>query len=362
MKKKLLFIIPYLGGGGAERVMLTLLNNLSREKYDLHLCLIKEKGNYLNQLEKNVTVHLLNCRSFILSFNKLYRCIKKVDPDIVIGFLSFVIVYLGLVKIFFLKKNIFIARETGLPSSRKRFLGNNSKMLCTITYGAMDVIISQCHYQKDELISYYKISPNKVRLIANPTDCNVPEYNYCRCPDDKVNLISAGSLEERKNYRSVIEAMDLCQDESIILHIYGDGPLRDELSRQIQSLHLQDRVLLHGHIHNLKDHFIQCDAYIMPSKFEVCSNALLEAQACGLPAIAYNCPGANAEIIIEGVTGFLAENNNVEMLAQIISEKKYLHMDRKFIHNHIERHFGIDSSIEQYEQLFDKVLQKTIIT
>ena len=162
MKKKLLFIIPYLGSGGAERVMLTLLNNLSREKYNLHLCLIKEKGNYFNQLEKNVTVHLLNCKSFILSFSKLYRCIKKVNPDIVIGFLSFVIVYLGLIKIFFLKNKFFIARETGLPSSRKGVITKNSKMLCTIAYKAMDVIISQCQYQEDELISYYKIPSYKV--------------------------------------------------------------------------------------------------------------------------------------------------------------------------------------------------------
>jgi len=357
LKKRLLFVLPYLGSGGAEKVLLTLLNNLSKEKYELHLCLIKEKGNYYDQLDKNIAVHLLNCNSFVLSFNKLYRCIKRVDPDIILGFLSFVIVYLGLIKILFLKKKKFIARETGLPSSRKKFLAKNSKILCTITYGAMDAIISQCQYQQNELISYYKIPSYKIKQIPNPTDCNVPKYISNRS-SDKINLVAAGSLSEIKNYHSLIAAIGLCHDESINLHIYGNGPLRDKLSQQIKNLNLQDRVFLHGFIRNLKEHFIHCDAFVITSQIEVCSNALLEAQACGLPAIAYNCPGANFEIIIEGETGFLVENNNIKMLAQIISEKNYLHMDRNYIHNHIKKRYDIANSITQYEQLFDNVLQK----
>ena len=354
MRKRLLFVIPRLGGGGAEKVMLTLLNHLNRGKYELHLCLIQEEGNYFDQLKNDVECHLLDCKRFSLSLGRLFGCIKRVKPDIVIGFLSFVVVYLALLKATCFRNTIFIARETGLPSSRNKLLVIHNNFFCAFAYRSMTAVVSQCRYQKKELGDIYKIAPGKIAIIPNPTNCSLPLHLPPARNDRKIHLVTAGALSMVKNQASAIEAIRLCRDNGIVLHIFGQGPLRSRLLSQINAHNLENRIMLHGFEANLKRQFLRYDAYLMTSRIETCSNALLEAQACGLPAIAFDCPGANSEIIREGETGFLVPRGDVEFLAKVISERKYLNLDRQKIRQNIIDRYAIDKSLAAFEALIDQ--------
>jgi glycosyltransferase involved in cell wall biosynthesis len=354
-RRRLLFVIPYLGNGGAERVMLTLLNNLSREKYDLHLCLIKVKGNYFHQLNADVKVHILGCQRFALCLIKLWKCIHRVKPDIVIGFLSFVNVYLSLLKVVFFRDIIFIARETGLPESRRRRITIGNNLFCRLAYRCMDVVIAQCEYQFRAIITTYKLQLNRVVIIHNPIECNQEELSKSQLCSGKTNIISAGSLIALKNYEAAIDAIRQCSDEDIVLHIFGDGPQRQRLITMVAKHGLENRVIFHEFTHNLRSYFAKADAYLSSSLLEVCSNAMLEAQSCGLPAIAFNAPGANAEIIINDVTGYIVSLNDSAELSRVLIGRRYLQLDRDTIRSHIARNYGIRISISQYEHLLDGV-------
>lgn len=105
-----------------------------------------------------------------------------------------------------------------------------------------------------------------------------------------------------------------------MLHIYGEGPLKDSLIQLVNSLDLQDRVVFKGSVSNIYECIVDDSIFVLPSLFEGMPNALMEAMALGIPSISVDCPpGGPAELIKNGVNGFLIENNNQEELIQVLS-------------------------------------------
>jgi glycosyltransferase involved in cell wall biosynthesis len=89
------------------------------------------------------------------------------------------------------------------------------------------------------------------------------------------------------------------------LHLYGDGENRGGLERWAQRLGLADRVVFEGHVANVEKIWSLNHVLVMPSRIEGLPLALVEAMLCGRPAVATDVAGA--ELIEDGVTGFLAE-------------------------------------------------------
>ena len=100
------------------------------------------------------------------------------------------------------------------------------------------------------------------------------------------------------------------------IDIFGEGDLRPAIQDQIDSCHLHNRIILHEPTKTIYDEYKKSQMLVLSSEYEGRPLVLIEAMACGVPCISFDCPSGPKEIIEDGVTGLLAENGNVDDLAQ----------------------------------------------
>lgn len=143
-------------------------------------------------------------------------------------------------------------------------------------------------------------------------------------PDAKI-IVSAGRFDEGKGFENLIGAYDLALKHGevrgeTLLWLLGDGPLRHKIEEQVRELGLGDNVLLPGYVSNVREWFWASDIFVSPSEVpEGFSVALLEAMACGLPAVATDI-GGSPEIVSDTVNGRLFSPGKKEELAAALED------------------------------------------
>ena len=144
---------------------------------------------------------------------------------------------------------------------------------------------------------------DKVNMIYNPVSLENP----IQSPLEQKKAISVGRLDYAKGFDYLIEAWALVAEKhpDWSLDIYGDGELRTRLQEQINERGLADCVKLCGRTSVIGEKYAQHSMCLMTSRSEALGLVLLEASACGLPLIAYDCPSGPMEIIDDGKNGIL---------------------------------------------------------
>ncbi len=82
-KKKILFFLQTLNGGGAERVTVNIIKGLDRDKFEVILLLVNREGVYLDLIPKDVSIYSLDSSKTLFSILKLRKKIKEIKPDII---------------------------------------------------------------------------------------------------------------------------------------------------------------------------------------------------------------------------------------------------------------------------------------
>jgi len=170
-----------------------------------------------------------------------------------------------------------------------------------------------------------------------------------------------GRFSEEKGIMHLLHAIpDTVSKKPDIRFLFiGDGPLKHTIRQYIQDNHLSDTIILHGWVSHdiLPDCFNQMKLLIIPSDTEGLPNVMLEAMACGTPVLA-NPVGAIPDLIIEGKTGFIMENNSPEIIAQnllrVLSEpdlEKIAENGRGFI----QENFSFEKTFENWKRVFSEI-------
>ncbi|HMT09014.1 MAG TPA: glycosyltransferase, partial [Pyrinomonadaceae bacterium] len=125
-----------------------------------------------------------------------------------------------------------------------------------------------------------------------------------------------------------------------------------DLKRQAKELGVADSIVFAG-FHNDPLKFVgDADIFVLPSRYEGFSNALVEALACGVPAVVTDCPSANREVITEGFNGWFAKPDDADDLAAVMIKAigKIETIDRRAIIEDCRSKYSLDVIIPQYEQ------------
>jgi len=128
------------------------------------------------------------------------------------------------------------------------------------------------------------------------------------------HVLAIGRYDYQKGFDTLLNiwaSIDVSKD-GWTLDIIGDGPLREELRHQVERLNLTDSVRLLQPTDHIEDAYLNASIFVMTSRYEGLPMVLLEAQACGLPAIAFACPCGPRDIITDGVNGYLIEDNDTQ--------------------------------------------------
>lgn len=138
-------------------------------------------------------------------------------------------------------------------------------------------------------------------------------------PSSPVNkrVVAVGRYSHQKGFDRLISAWRLVADRypDWQLEIIGGGELQLELQAQIEQMKLSDKVFLKPSTNSIEDSYAGAAIYAMSSRYEGLPMVLLEAQAFGLPIVAFACKCGPRDVILEGINGYLVEEGNVHDLA-----------------------------------------------
>ena len=135
---------------------------------------------------------------------------------------------------------------------------------------------------------------------------------------------------------------------------FGDGPLREELQKQVEDLGISDKVYLAGEVSDVRSYLLKADIFASSSLYEGLPLSMLEAMAAGLPIVANNVGGI-PDIIKDGYNGYLIplgeKEKYIEALDEIISNEEH----RKVLADNaraLSAEYDESKTVEGYEQLY----------
>lgn len=142
------------------------------------------------------------------------------------------------------------------------------------------------------------------------------------------------------------------------LFVVGDGPERAPLALLAEQLGLKEHINFTGFVKEVAQYFHLAHFFVLPSRSEGLPNALLEAMACGLPAVATHVGGI-PKVVIDGETGLLVPPDDEEALAdaikRLLDSPSLCRKMGKAARRHIEAHYSIESVTDQHIALYQKV-------
>lgn len=360
-KKRVVCVIPTIVGGGAEKVLVNLINFLDQRKYDLFLVIFEKKGADLSVVADGVVVHDLGKKSrYDLPgiFFRLVVLFYKIKPDIVLSFMSFPnimsIFARGMVK----HRIKLIATEHSYLSTslKKDTYAQIKAYLYKHFYHFADICIVPSRGVKEDLIKEFNLSPSQVVVIPNPV--NLAQIDEIK--NESVGMgkyiLSVGRLSPEKGYPDLLKAYSLIyRDVEENLVILGTGKMEASLKLLARELGVAERVLFLGYQANPYKFMKDASVFVLSSLWESFSLVILEAMACGVPVISTDCPSGPREIITHGVNGILIRPADQEGLAKAMIDllrdtelrKKFAGAGRKRAQD-----FNIDRILPEYEKLF----------
>lgn len=349
---KILFVTSTLRSGGTERVISLLANELSERGNETSIiCLNKQIVFY--PLNKDVNVYFAEKEVNSLSLSKkiqwLRKFVKAKKPDVVLPFM--VGVYCTTLMTLIGVKVPIVCSERIDPRQSPFFRNILRKFILPLSTH----LVVQTQYIKDFYPNFIK---KKTTVIYNPVTNAVFELT----DEPRSNtIVSVGRLYLQKNQKMLINAFDKIAKEynDYKLIIYGEGPLRGELEKQIKDLKLEGKVLLPGVSDHVINELNKAKLFCLTSDYEGMSNALIEAICVGLPIISTKVSGVE-ELIEYRKNGRTVEIGDTEGLVREMSDLLGKEEELKAYGEENKRRaetFRIESILEQWEELLQQVIK-----
>ncbi len=371
---KLVILIGSMSSGGAERVTANLANYWSQKGWQITIVTMTatERDFYqLNPQVKRIGLDLANESKGAIDalfrnmkrIQKTEEIIKREQPNVVLAMMTAANIWVALTSSRF-KNIVFVGSEHNYPprASAIRIWNQLRKYL----YKKLDAVTALTSETREWIQN--NTNAKRVPIIPNPIwpfDSHRPIVDTPNKEKDKKILLAAGRLVSQKGFDLLLKAFSKISDEFFNweLYILGEGHLREELEREVESLGLRNKVYLSGCVGNIRDWYEWADIYVMSSRFEGFGNTLAEAMACGLPVISFDCNAGPRDIIRQGVDGLLISTEDVNALADGL--KRLMgdaELRQKFASKAIEvrERFSIEKIASIWETLFLELKNKNV--
>lgn len=353
-RRRVLFVVPSLEAGGAERVVTHLVRHLPESKFDPHIAMLSRTGALLAQIPPATPVHDLGVRRARHVGPSLLRLIWRLRPDVVFSTLRQTSCLLIALRPFLPRATTVIVRESVVPTAVIQHLGGGAvwKPLLRFIYPRAHAIVCPAQSVVEDLARNFGVPRERMRWIPNPVDRAAIEQATAEAPPAYAgagpHLLAVGRLESQKGFDDLIEAFARISGQAH-LWILGEGSKRQELAASAARLGIAERVHLQGRVSNPFPWMRFADLFVQSSRFEGSPNALLEALACGVRAVAFDEPGGTGEIL-DGLAGTaLIPDRTTAALATAI--KQMLGPDRP-PPPHLPPRHALEVVTKAYEDVF----------
>ena len=332
-----MFVIPTLGQGGAQRVLVNLANSLvefnsisSEEsqsvRYKISIATFASSKVVPHHApSEKISVHYLGGISgsrtsgggLLQSTFKLRDIIKKTQPQIVVAFQD-IAIFPAILSCVGSQAKLVISERQDTRFYRLAFV---RRFLRWVMYRLANRVVVQTEFVKNQMPVVVR---DRTTVIPNAS----PNFDArpLKTSGSAKRIISVGRLETQKNFSLLVEATELAfrgrEDWSLV--IYGEGSLRSSLEEQISKLRLGNKVQLAGLTSSVVSELANSDIFVFPSIYEGFPNALAEASSVGLPCIAYKDVSGVKELIENGVNGLLLSSDQRHALPLAAAMKELM--------------------------------------
>jgi len=321
--------------GGGERVAIMMANHYAAKGVDSTLLSVgRSSGGFRFKIDPNVTVNYLNIQlesrwkllrkiEAVFAMRNYFRIIRdkssvggvsnlnppEENPTMLICIGLFPILLAAMI----IKENQLI-RTIGSLHSPYRAQRHIWKFLRWLLYYRMDILVA---LTLRDLPKFKRHNPN-VLAIPNPLTFYP---NQAATLETKL-ILAVGRIDYPKGYDLMLEVFALFCKKNLDwnLKIIGEGPLKADIEKLAKKKGISDRLTIAPATNQIEKEYINASIYLMTSRSEGLPMVLLEAQACGLPIVAFDCETGPAEIVNHGVDGFLVRPNESEEMSERLLE------------------------------------------
>lgn len=315
--------------GGAEKEILAYMQSLNKHRYDIHLCLTYANGEMLSAVPTHVHIHEVSGNSYTLNathiFN-LYRTLKNINPDIVVGALQEINLNLMTVKLLSRLRYKAIITEHIILSEWQNHIHTHwlKKLIVRLMYNRADLCIVQTAPIYNDLKRHLGIPDHKLYIVPNyltwPSAAILKERT--ELPQSYIPFILfVGRITPQKNiavllhaYSRIVRTHKRGYPKLLII-----GPHKhSHLGRLLSKLRIQKDVIFLGYKKNPWMYYMRAFATVIPSKIEGRCRAMVEAMMMKCPVISSNFTG-HADYITHKKDGLVFNKTSVEHLTSILS-------------------------------------------
>jgi len=364
--KKVSLLISTLGRGGAERVCVILANGLVRKGWDVEVVVMKDlPQSRKSALVDDVTFTSLGVRRSRYAPRKLAIHLNQRKPHIVITMNNEVVVAEFFARLFRLRDYRIVYRCVTTLSSviyqmGEGFLAKLRYSLLKCVIANVDLIVNQCKGMQEDTLSELKVSQERCVTIYNPLQNPSNQCSPSKSLDLKVEVrfvLLSGRIDCNKAFDLAINALALTSQEhnEVELWIAGDGPLKSSLMNLADELGISNQVKFLGYRKDLPSFYRKAALVTLTSHFEGFPNVLLEAISHGTPIVSVDCPSGPAEIVEDGVNGFLVADRSPKKLAEVFEKALEFEWDESLITKSAER-FSEEKIVGEWDALLTGLL------
>lgn len=335
-KKQVIFFIDSLGGGGAERVVSVLSNDMAENDYDVSIAMLL-KRDFAYTLNGKVNTYFVEDLPVTTFYGKIVRkcfglwmrfrrrvyvpvCrrlglgnkLPKWNETFFYFYATYAMPYREFMNKhsgatafgFLIRSNIAMLMAAKGTRVKTVFCERNNPVRPDMPKNIIklrDKWYKKCDeavFQTYEEMEYYTKIKGKKVVIPNAIKDGLPERFQGERRNEIVNFCR---LSKQKNLPLLIDAFELLLESysEYTLRIYGKGEEKDNLLEYIMSKGLQDKVFLEDFAPDIHDRIKDAKMFVSTSDFEGLSNTMLEAMAIGLPCVCTDCDGGGARMMIQ---------------------------------------------------------------
>lgn len=335
--KKILFLIDSLRGGGAEKVLVNLLNHINTDEFDVTVETMFFNGINAANLSPKIKLFCRNAPYFkgvshVMKYipeKLLYRYfIGKKKYDVIVAYMhgAPAKVVSGCTDSD-VRKYAWIHTKIGKGSTVFKFHRNKSDSVKS--YAKFDKIVAVSEDVRERFDEETGLGYKTV-VIYNTND--VDKIKSLSCEDflfdsNRFHICTLGRLSSEKGYDRLVRTAKRLKESGpdFDIHILGDGPERETLSSLIEANNLKNTVYLDGYTENPYRVLSRSDLFVCSSLIEGLSTALSEAVILGVPCVSTDVSGAKEVLGYNNEYGIVTENNEDDLykaLYSMITDKK----------------------------------------
>jgi len=329
--RKLSIFIPSLMGGGAERIIVILANEISKRGIAVDLVLSKSIGPYLSDVHPSIRIVNLNSKRLLFSIVPLVKYMREEKPKVMLTALNTANVIAIIARIISRVKFRLIVSERAVTSvaikDNPLMRAKLMPFLMRMTYQKADAIVAVSFGVADDIINKFKMPSKNIHVVYNPVvtsqliKLSNEKFEHEWFENEEVPVIlSIGRLTSQKNFTLLIKAFSLLlKSREARLIILGKGELQKELENLTIELNIRDKVSFPSFVKNPFMWMKNSSLFVLSSDYEGLPGTLIQAMACGTPVVSTDCPSGPKEILENGQWGRLVPMRDVESLSRAMA-------------------------------------------